>query len=95
MAKGDERVNSDYEDENNRGGTIRQTEENSCGRCWYMQSTLGNSSKQQRLPKQSKKQQSGWKTMRVKGQDAKSSEDIRWEKRIMTLRIEMSHQKRG
>lgn len=46
-----------------------------------MPSTLGKRSKQQRLPKQSRKKQSGWKTMRVRGWDAKSSEDIRWEKK--------------
>lgn len=68
-----------------------QTEENSCGRCWYRPSMTGNRSKRQRLPKQNRKKRSGWKTTRGRGQDVSSSEDIRWENRIMTLSLGMSH----
>lgn len=51
----------------------------------------GNRSKRQRLPKQNRKKRSGWKTTRGRGQDVSSSEDIRWENRIMTLSLGMSH----
>lgn len=73
------------------GGTLGQTEENSRGRCWYRPSMTGNRSKRQRLPKQNRKKRSGWKTTRGRGQDVSSSEDIRWENRIMTLSLGMSH----